>query len=446
MAASIASTTCSPLTIVRFFVLGYCAWQATDLGTAWRSHSPEAWGGLMLALWLVPAIRSAFRDSESDRPQERLLAAAVCLSFVGQITWLNCLQHLALALAIAGWRQPQPHQRVWLAAALLWMPACGWFVDGVFAGWETLLRIAAIAATTICVLRGLQRPPRMMLLAIMALSMPTTARGEAFAYSPVQSPARPFGLNIVDGVGLAGSDAASADFLNNTLPDMQQMIDQNLGERVAISNQALTGDLTALDPAELKLSVATDVRLFFVGEGAGYHNSMGFNTEGGGISTGNPLLIFPDASSPNSYLSSGNGTRTASQPLFPGDFVDLGSFDAGTQLDFFLIANGANGGQNLYSTDSSLNGDGLDHVVAFAQAESPYLLIGFEDLWNGGDKDYNDLLFAVYFGEQNVDTLTQTASLHGVPAPEPGFLWLIVMACGGWLNRVRRKRADRTTC
>jgi len=50
-------------------------------------------------------------------------------------------------------------------------------------------------------------------------------------------------------------------------------------------------------------------------------------------------------------------------------------------------------------------------VVAFALADSPYLLIGFEDMYNGGDLDYNDLLFAVDIGEANV------ASLPGVPEP-----------------------------
>jgi hypothetical protein len=47
----------------------------------------------------------------------------------------------------------------------------------------------------------------------------------------------------------------------------------------------------------------------------------------------------------------------------------------------------------------------------------------------------------VYFGEQNVNTLIRTAALHGVPAPEPGFLWLIVAAFSGWLIRTRRRLA-----
>jgi hypothetical protein len=437
-----APAAATSLAVFRFFALAYCVWQASDLWETWRPNSPEAWGWLMFGLWLAPAVLAAIRGQDPDRPQGRLLGGAVVLALIGQMTWLNCLQHFALALAVAGWRQPWPGQRAWLAASLLWMPACGWLAAGAAAGWDTGLRIAGLVALMSGMLWGRQNVPRGAgaALALLCLSIPSAARADTFTYSPVQATARPFGLNIVDRVGLARSDAASADFLNNTLPTMQQLINQNLGERVAITDRSQTGGLIALDPSALRLAAATDVRVYFVGEGAGYHNSLGFNTGGGGITTGDPLLIFPDASSPNSYLSSGTGTRTMSEPLFPGDFVELGSFDAGTQLDFFLIANGASGGRTLFSTDSSLNSDGLDHVVAFAQVQNPYVLIGFEDLLNGGDQDYNDLLFAVYFGEQNVDTLIRTAALHGVPAPEPGWIGLIVLTCGGWLVRARRKQ------
>ncbi|MCL4201659.1 MAG: DUF4114 domain-containing protein [Pirellulaceae bacterium] len=429
------------MSVFRWFVLAYCVWQANDLWGTWQGNSPESWGWLMFGLWLVPALRAAIRDASHNRPQEQLLGAAMVLALVGQMTWLNCLQHFALALAIAGWRQPWPGQRVWLAASVLWMPACGWLVDGTAAGWETALRLGGLAAIAVGLPGFRQRPYRVAWTFALLLLTSTVTRADTFTYSPIQSAARPFNLKIVDQVALAGSDAASADFSKNTLPTMQRLIDQNLSERVAITDRGQMGSLIALDPNALRLSVAADVRVYFVGEGAAYHNSLGFNTGGGGIDTGDPLLIFPDASSPVTYLSSGAEPRTRSTPLFPGDFVELGSFDAGTQLDFFLIANGANGGRNIFSTDSRVNSDGIDHVVAFAQVQSPYVLIGFEDMVGGGDRDYNDLLFAVYFGEQNVNTLIRTAALHGVPAPEPGFLWLIVAAFSGWLIRTRRRLA-----
>lgn len=266
------------------------------------------------------------------------------------------------------------------------------------------------------------------------------ARAEAIIYSPVQATARPMGLGVVNPVQVAGSDAASQKFLTD-LPAMQSKVVQNLPEYANNSNRIGTGGLIALDPNALKLTMASDVRVYFVGEGAGYHNSLGFNTAGEGVSSGNPLLVFPDVSSPTTYMSSSSGTgkRTASEPLMPGDFVNLGTFGAGTQLDFFLISNGVNGGKDVFSTESQINPDHINHVVSFAQVDSPYILISFEDMKGGGDKDYNDAVFAVYLGKANVQALL------GVPAPEPGFIWLVVAGCGGWLYRTRRKKLAKAS-
>lgn len=319
------------------------------------------------------------------------------------------------------------------------------------ASWVLVQRVPAVAyvVASRMAYRRLARTERgwrswpMFVLAVMACasaSTPHAVQADTFTYSPVQSTARPFGLDVVDNVGLAGSDAASADFQANVLPTMRSLIEQYLPEKEAIGELDNTGPLVALDPSKLTLAAAADIRVYFIGEGAGYRNSLGFNTAGGGVDSGDPLLIFPDASSPVSYLNpKATGSRSQTAPLMPGDFVNLGSFTKGTSLDFFLIANGAAGGTQVFSTDPTVNKDKIAHVVAFNDVENPYLLIGFEDLYGGGDKDYNDVLFAVYLGEKNVDYIVQTAALYGLPAPEPGFIWLIVAASGGWLYRARRR-------
>ncbi|MBN2299135.1 MAG: hypothetical protein JXM72_11100, partial [Deltaproteobacteria bacterium] len=187
--------------------------------------------------------------------------------------------------------------------------------------------------------------------------------------SPVQSPARPFGLQIVDTVQMAASDDASTDFQNNYLPTLTQWGNLDL---TAPSFTDLTSAIT-LDPSKITLATQYDTRVYFVGENTGNSNTLGFNTSGGGISEGNPLLIFPDASTGNK--------RKKQTPLLTGDFVDLGTMSSGTQLDFFLIANGASGGTDVFSTQTSINPDGLSHALAFAMPDSPYLFIGFEDLY-----------------------------------------------------------------
>ena len=247
-----------------------------------------------------------------------------------------------------------------------------------------------------------------------------------------QSSARPFGLDIAAPVYQAGSDSASASFQDNDLPVLRDYLDDALGERETLNDVSSI----ALDPSKLKLNTTSDVRVYFIGEGAGYHNTLGINTDGVGTNVGNPQLVFPDASSRNSSFANGDktmGLRTNSLPLLPGDFVDVGSFGGGTQLDFFLIANGANGGSYVYTAHEDANPDGIQHTVSFAIEGSPYLLIGFEDLYGGGDRDFNDILFAVDIGAHNVAHLAN---------PEPSTMLILFSFLGfiGWSKAKANKK------
>lgn len=244
--------------------------------------------------------------------------------------------------------------------------------------------------------------------------------------SSEQSAARPFKLDIAAPVMEGGTDERSAEFLKQ-LPQMTEFLNKSLGESSRVDDSRML-----LDPGNLKLSTDSDVRVYFIGEGAGYSNTLGFNTTGGGVKGGDAELIFPNASSNvSSYDPSGSVKRTSWAPLLPGDFVNLGKVAGGSVLDFFLIADGANGGKNVFSTDRSANGDGINHVVAFSykMANSPFLIIGFEDLWGGGDRDFNDLLFAVDVGAANVKALTST--------PEPAMALTLVSFVGLVFRRRR---------
>lgn len=247
--------------------------------------------------------------------------------------------------------------------------------------------------------------------------------------SSVQSSARPFGLKIVDKVQVGGTDESSKQFQSEVLPRVTKLVNEKLGEQVKLDDSSLR-----LDPSKLKLKNSSDVRVYFVGEGAAYANTLGFTTDGtGSLKSDTAKLIFPNASSTvSTYDPKSTVKRTEKEPLLPGDFVDLGKMKEGSCLDFFLIADGANGGKYTYSTQKSANSDGINHVISFAYAvkDSPYLIIGFEDIYGGGDRDFNDLIFAVDIGHCNVGALTAT--------PEPATYATMAAFLGLGVVLVRR--------
>lgn len=266
------------------------------------------------------------------------------------------------------------------------------------------------------------------LLAVLGFCSLASAQVE----SPVQSAARPYKLDIAAPVMVAGSDEASKIFQTEVLPGMLKMVNTNLAEAHTLKNLSTV----SLDPSKLVLSADSTARVYFLGEGAGYRNSLGISTTGKGPLGEDARLIFPEASSPNGLGGSGSLVRNSKEPLVAGDFVDLGKFKAGTALDFFLVANGATGGKDFYSTDSSLNKDGMIHAVSLAPNGSAYLIIGFEDIYGGGDMDYNDLLFAVEIGKENVENLTVEA---GLGAPEPSLPAGMLLTASLVLGFTRRR-------
>jgi len=264
--------------------------------------------------------------------------------------------------------------------------------------------------------------------------------------SPVQAAVDPLGLPLAGQVMTAGSDSAAATFDKTTLSQALGFIQANLPD-----GQNNTGDakIFSVDPAKLALATSQDVQAYFVSESAGFSSSLGFNTTGIGVSSGNPQLIFPNVSSPEDFnpnAADNYGSPNASQPLVPGDFVDLGTLAKGTPLDFFLIADGANGGNTVFTSGgAAANPDGLAHtggftasVFAVPQLNSPYLFINFKDSWNLGDKDFNDAIIAINVG---------TATIHSLMAtPEPSMYLTLggFLALGIWAKR-RMDRVEQAT-
>ena len=246
---------------------------------------------------------------------------------------------------------------------------------------------------------------KVLFLGLVALGTSTAAMAGTLA-SPQATPV-PLNLPVIGNVQVTGSDSRAAAFNSQWLPKFQTIINDNLRESVVFSNA--TGFRLDSSKLFLRQECVDTIRVYFLAEGAGYRNTLGFAfTPAGSATPGSPKVIFPNA-------SSGTGSRTVNEPLRTGDFVEIGKGGNGWQLDFYLLSDGYNRWKNNSTitwlwNDITKNGDGVQHVVAFAMPNSPYILIGFEDLIGGGDLDYNDVLFVVDIGMVNATSLTDDPS------------------------------------
>jgi hypothetical protein len=94
-----------------------------------------------------------------------------------------------------------------------------------------------------------------------------------------------------------------------------------------------------------------------------------------------------------------------------GTVVDLGSFAAGTELVFRLHVTFS--GYDYFTGPGSRNPDGIAHAVVATGYVQNMSSVGFEDLYGGGDKDYNDLMFAFTNTAPNVVPLPPAFFLVG---------------------------------
>ena len=159
---------------------------------------------------------------------------------------------------------------------------------------------------------------------------------------------------------------------------------------------------------------------------------------GGHAGLADPLFVSSDGHVTLNYLGYDAGyTNTLwlhspvhSGPIFVnkttpiGTVFDLGIFPSGTPLTFSIFVHDT--GYTFLSGPADSNPDDTAH--AWIDYVSHNLAnVGFEDLWNGGDKDYNDLRFSV-------------ANVGLSQVPEPSALALVVggLALAG-LSRARAR-------
>ena len=93
---------------------------------------------------------------------------------------------------------------------------------------------------------------------------------------------------------------------------------------------------------------------------------------------------------PTGWYTAGNDSDT--HDLFPvpisdGDKAHMNSAE---EFGFYIASN-----DGMFYTENALSGDGFDHAWVFENTKGPGYLVCFEDLWNGGDQDYEDRIIEV---------------------------------------------------
>lgn len=169
-----------------------------------------------------------------------------------------------------------------------------------------------------------------------------------------------------------------------------QRINDMLPERGQISESLLQNS----EQAVFNIQQETDIFATFLWEGAGFKNSFGYFK----LNQNNEKIEEVEVVGNASMQGSGGS-------LTPGDSFLMGRFNPGDRVGFYVWGNGWNrhnpNDRQKYYTYEPLNQDGIKHVVTAFDSIEEKVVIGFEDLWKGGDKDYNDLIFTVFSNPVN---------------------------------------------
>lgn len=97
--------------------------------------------------------------------------------------------------------------------------------------------------------------------------------------------------------------------------------------------------------------------------------------------TSHLYLKNPDPSQPDLYLATNHNV---------GMTVPIPTYPAGTPLEFYIYV--TNTGRTYYMGDGTNNPDGIPHAVVTPTGVGQ-AIVGFEDLFGGGDRDYDDNVF-----------------------------------------------------
>jgi hypothetical protein len=274
--------------------------------------------------------------------------------------------------------------------------------------------------------------------------------------------------NVNEAPTVTSKDGSAENHIINTSTAYNPVANASVGAYLYSNDSAGVAKpgsnlLNGVDGTNMTLSAATAVSVTFQKEAAGNHNMVGTYQydSNGNVIAGSVKFVWLDASANNEGVL-GSAMVKDFLGYNQSNTVSLGTMQAGTQIGFFTISNGANDGTNktlltnaaagaasqtaamnaiagqlsikvdangnghvfvgnsqmngetFFTHNKSLNTDfngssDIDHYASGVNANLPHqLVIGVEDLGGGGDKDFNDVVFSVDLGTYNVNKMTQS--------------------------------------
>ncbi len=158
-------------------------------------------------------------------------------------------------------------------------------------------------------------------------------------------------------------------------------------------------------PGTIKMLEDGPVYITFIHNGAGWHNSFGYYTYS---SDEPPLLEDLNKEIIYQYVNQNNNGDDREQ----GERVRLGGndkiFPAGTVIGFYIVAQGwdpdldppqmVDGIHTVYTTPE-FNRDGVRKHVLFLEESCLDIVLGFEDMLDKSDEDFNDIMFTISNGD-----------------------------------------------
>ena len=83
---------------------------------------------------------------------------------------------------------------------------------------------------------------------------------------------------------------------------------------------------------------------------------------------------------------------------FVNSIGEAANVDDGSNI--FIAVNGEATDETVFhSYSEDMNSDRLQHVLSGVEEETGNMLVGFEDITGGGDRDYEDVVFKVELGD-----------------------------------------------